>query len=127
MDIVTILILMALFYLVPELLKRGKPKTYEYPQIPDRVPPPDTIPPPGPLKGEGKTVSAVESDIIQLALPPRPEVHPPVEVNPLLPTSEESSWQGRLDQATVLNGIIFAEILQPPRAKRPLRPPVCRR
>ncbi|MBC8014193.1 MAG: hypothetical protein H7X79_00415 [Sporomusaceae bacterium] len=32
---------------------------------------------------------------------------------------EASSWNGKLDHNILVNGVIFAEILQPPRAYRP--------
>jgi hypothetical protein len=32
---------------------------------------------------------------------------------------ETSVWQGKLTEERVINGVIFAEILQPPRAYRP--------
>ena len=47
-DIVVPLILMVVFYLVPEILKkRRKAEEYKYPEIPDSVPPPspDRLPP----------------------------------------------------------------------------------
>jgi hypothetical protein len=42
-----------------------------------------------------------------------PESGPPATV-----TAEWSPWQAGLDRTAVLNGIIFAEILRPPRAKQ---------
>jgi hypothetical protein len=120
MDIVTIVILMALFYLVPELLKRRRPKTYEYPEIPDRVPPPGTVPPPVSAKiGEKITVSP--PDKTQLAVPPHPKVQL-LDLPVAATVAEYSPWQVNLDQTTVVSGIIYAEILQPPRAHRPFRP-----
>ena len=32
---------------------------------------------------------------------------------------EKSAWRGKLDSNMIVNGVIFAEILQPPRAYRP--------
>jgi hypothetical protein len=118
MDIVTLLILMALFYLVPELLKRRRPKTYEYPQIPDRVPT-ETMPSPAPVK-TGENVAVSFADKTELAVPPHPKVQP-LDLPVAAAVAEYSPWQASLDQASIVNGIIFAEILQPPRAFRPLR------
>lgn len=118
MDIVTLLILMALFYLVPELLKRRRPKTYEYPQIPDRVPMPETVPPPAPGKAD-ETPAVPYAYAAESAAPFQPEVRPGESKVP--GPAEGTLGPLRLDQAEVVNGIIYAEILQPPRALRPMR------
>ncbi len=34
---------------------------------------------------------------------------------------EVSPWEGKLNESVILNGVIFAEILQPPRAYRPFK------
>lgn len=34
-------------------------------------------------------------------------------------SGEKGGWRGKMDANTVINGVIFAEILQPPRAYRP--------
>lgn len=52
---------------------------------------------------------------------------PEVELPPVLTNvqsishveEEKTAWRGKLDQKTIVNGVIFAEILQPPRAYRP--------
>ncbi|QJW47228.1 hypothetical protein HA075_16375 [bacterium BFN5] len=36
------------------------------------------------------------------------------------PVQQESAWEDKLEPSLVVNGFIFAEILQPPRARRPL-------
>jgi len=33
---------------------------------------------------------------------------------------EKPAWQGAVDRQAIINGFIFAEILQPPRAYRPI-------
>lgn len=118
MDIVTLLILMALFYLVPELLKRRRPKTHEYPQIPDRVPA-ETMPSPAPVK-TGENVAVSFADKAAVAVTAQHEARP-AEIMAVPSLVDEPPRLVRLDQAAVVNGIIFAEILQPPRAFRPLR------
>lgn len=155
-DIIVPLILMVVFYLVPELLKKKRrQEEYKYPDIPDGrpAPTPDRAPPPGerPRPAEAKRPEVKPPapgrvpPVPDIVLPPVPEerprpavVHRPPEptVRPAetvaaakLPPAlavpafaEAQPWAGRLDRAAVLNGIIFAEIIQPPRAKRPMRP-----
>jgi hypothetical protein len=120
MDIVVILILMAVFYLVPELLKRRRPKTYEYPQIPDQVPPPETAPVPAAVK-ISQQITASFANESGLAAPPQPEF-PSLEDKAAPSLADYSPWRVRLDQTAIVSGVIYAEILQPPRALRPLRP-----
>jgi hypothetical protein len=36
------------------------------------------------------------------------------------PVQQESAWEDKLEPSLVVNGFIFAEILQPPRAMRPM-------
>lgn len=43
------------------------------------------------------------------------------------PVQEKSGWSNKLDPSFVVNGVIFAEIIQPPRAMRPLEPRFARR
>lgn len=43
------------------------------------------------------------------------------------PVQEKSGWSNKLDPSFVVNGVIFAEIIQPPRAMRPLEPRFSRR
>jgi hypothetical protein len=141
---------MLLFYLVPELLKKKRrQEEYKYPEIPDQVPPPvpDRVPPPAERRQEEPPVlppvPARRPDVVPPPAAeerPRPVavVHRPPEPRaksvepdyvlgedpaaPVAAAAEPRPWDGRLDQAAVVNGIIFAEIIQPPRCKRPLRP-----
>ncbi|WP_143005907.1 hypothetical protein [Sporolituus thermophilus] len=54
------------------------------------------------------------------AMPVKPQLPPEVHVPALTKAPETSPWEGKLNNALLVNGVIFAEILQPPRAKRPL-------
>lgn len=132
MELIIWLVLMAVFYLVPELLKRRrKPEEYEYPEIPDRVPPPEAKAPAPPPKVKPAPAATT----------PKAVYLPPVAAAPTSPgafvamddtlhhlgqepktaavvTAEHNPWRGDLDQASVLNGVIYAEILQPPKALR---------
>ncbi|BBB92786.1 MAG TPA: hypothetical protein PKA28_02825 [Methylomusa anaerophila] len=127
MDVLIPLLLMVLLYVVPELLKRRKTKEYEYPDIPDT---PDTkIPPemantPTPIhKMEQVNQEEPVGDLSAYASHPFAAANnmpPPVNI----PQVREviSPWREKLTSQTIANGIIFAEILLPPRAYRPIYP-----
>lgn len=106
MDFAYILLLMAILYLLPELLRRRKPKQYEYPDIPERVPQPQAV------KKEQRAQPEIRRPAAAPSLVMPDPVHVPV-------TKEESPWQGQINLGVIQNGYIFAEIIQPPRAYRP--------
>ncbi|MBP2653861.1 MAG: hypothetical protein H6Q73_1430 [Firmicutes bacterium] len=112
MDIVWVIIFMVVFYLVPLLLKSRQPKKYEYPDVPRRVPPPGGTP-----QTEVKSPEVLTTGLGQL--PDRQVVQTPI-LPTEIPVSIDNSacWQGKLSQEVVLNGIVFAEILKPPKALR---------
>ena len=125
MDSLLPLLLMLLLYLVPELLKKRKqPKEYEYPEIPDKVPPPVVLKPkttePGykPALQPGLDYHADTGET--WALPQKTVVTMPAPVVVPHTTETVSPWQGRLSPQLVQNGFVFAEIIQPPRAYRPI-------
>ena len=60
--------------------------------------------------------SAEARQRLRTAMPP--EVHVPSTV------VKDGAWHGTIDRSLVLNGIIFSEIIGPPRSKQPV--PVCR-
>ena len=148
-DIIVPLILMAIFYLLLEILKRKRrQEEYKYPEIPGEVPPPVETRPPAeerrPAERPLPQPAPARVPMPDIVLPPADEerprpvfVHRPPEPNPkpvepnYMPketpvaaaADEACPWDGRLDQAAVVNGIIFAEIIQPPRCKRPLHSP----
>jgi len=106
MDIIWVIIFMVVFYLVPLLLKSRQPKKYEYPDVPRRVPPPEVVLPAVLTTNLG--LEPVEKSVQSKVLPPR-----------ITDTMDNSvGWQGNLSQDAVLSGIIFAEILKPPKALR---------
>ena len=106
MDFAYILLLMALLYLLPELLRRKKPKQYEYPDIPERVPQPQAV----------RKAQHAQPEIRRPAAAPPLVMPDPVHM-PI--SKEESPWQGQINMGVIQNGYIFAEIIQPPRAYRP--------
>jgi hypothetical protein len=129
MELILWLILMAAFYIVPEILKRRrKPEEYEYPEIPDRVPPPETKAPaakpkekPAPVKTMSEPVYLPPVSATAGAFAAMPDMLYHLAEEPktaAVTMSEYVPWQGRLDNASVLNGVIYAEILQPPKALR---------
>jgi hypothetical protein len=111
MELKYLLLLMALLYVLPELFRR-RPKKYEYPQIPE----------PTPRKAPAETIQAAPSVSISKQPVSAPVLFMPPEVH--IPSNEEeiSPWQGQLSPAMIQTGYIFAEVLQPPRAYRPITP-----
>lgn len=111
---------MFIMYIVPELLKRRKQqKEYKYPDIPDKVPQPVEMKPQH-VEITKKTQFADYDLPKNAAIHQKPTVPMPAPV--VVPHSIETElpWQGKLSPQIVQNGLIFAEILQPPRAYRPI-------
>ncbi|WP_425057567.1 hypothetical protein SCACP_20830 [Sporomusa carbonis] len=118
------LLLMLVLYLVPELLKRRKqPEEYKYPEIPDKpLPPSDISSTDVKIKAipqETVFEQAPEPKNIWPVIPKAPVVMPSTGNVPKI-TDSVSPWQGKLSPQMVQNGLIFAEIIQPPRAYRPI-------
>ena len=122
MDILMPLLLMLVMYLLPELLKRRKqPKDYEYPDIPETVPQPADI---KPVEIKSKPISQAAGYLTETApktsiIPPKP-LHMPAAVDVPHFIEPVSPWAGKVSPQMVQNGLIFAEIIQPPRAYRPI-------
>lgn len=124
MDTLIPLLLMLLLYLIPELLKRRKqPKEYKYPDIPDKIPLPVEMKS-KPVEIKAKQVQPAlntaqhTSENSEISQKPTVTMPPPVTVPHTTETG--SPWQGKLSPQIVQNGLIFAEIIQPPRAYRPI-------
>jgi len=123
MDALIPLLLMLALYLVPELLKKRKnPKEYQYPDLPDREPQSIEI---KPAKGTFKHIPQLITEPAVAALKktagsPQTVVSMPAAVNMPHTIEPVPPWQGKLSPQTVKNGLIFSEILQPPRAYRPI-------
>lgn len=108
MDFVIIVIVMLVLYVVPELLRKRRPQKYEYPDIPQPV----QVKMPSEMSLQNKTeVKHHEGVKPTFVMPPEVSI-PSVQ--------EKSPWQGKFNNTVLYNGIIFAEILQPPRARRPM-------
>lgn len=120
MDFKWVILIMLLLYVLPEIFKR-RPKKYEYPDIPQPVPQqvPQPVPQPAAIPAtvlsKGSAWAMPQAKVKQGM--PMSEVAPPMQVLHL--NEQGGSWQGNLNHASVINGFIFAEVLQPPRAARP--------
>lgn len=107
MDIIIPILLMLVLYLVPELLRRGKPKKYEYPEIPE---PPVDMPSIPPVK--------VSKPVV---LPVYPEVViPQAAVSPASIDKAGGAPGLSVERNMLLQAVIYSEILQKPRAYRPI-------
>jgi len=109
MEIIIPLLFMAIFYLGPALLKRYRAQQNAQSAIP------------APLNSEIRNASPKIKEVADLKS--TTELHSTMVVDNLqsVPSvvEEQSAWRGKLDQNSIANGVIFAEILQAPRAYRP--------
>jgi len=124
---------MAALYIIPELFKSKKSKEYEYPEIPE-IPDPTDIPQKPKPKMQSVPASTNKDLAYQYskAIKATGSVHlnnyplPPKVSNSeaAAPTQalveKQNEQKAQIDQAVILNGIIWAEVLLPPRAHRPL-------
>lgn len=115
MDILIPLILLAVLYLVPELLRRRKPKEYKYPEIPNAPNPPAKLP-----KAEAPLAFSEKTKSTGFAVKPQEnnvgKKPSPVTTN----DATAANTPFHLDNTALVNGVIWSEILQPPRAYRPM-------
>lgn len=121
MELLAIVIFALLLFAIPEMF-RAKKQKYEYPELPE----PEQGLQRTPLYYEGEGVSAEHSfqnttteGVSQEWAGQTAHAMPGV-VNLAAQAAEENPWSGQLDLPKIVNGVIFAEILQPPRAKRPV-------
>lgn len=66
---------------------------------------------PSPQKMQKKVHAANTTQVQSTAVPK-------LQKSPVI-TEEQAAWQGKLDHDMMINGVIFSEVLQPPRAYRP--------
>jgi len=113
MDILVPLLILAVLYLVPELLRKRNPKNYKYPEIPNEPSvqvniPKATIPAALNEKANSSSIDAKYQDNnVSSSYAKTNDVH----------GANESFHD---DNNALVNGVIWSEILQPPRAYRPL-------
>ncbi|MCE5284737.1 MAG: hypothetical protein LLG02_02660 [Pelosinus sp.] len=112
METIIIIGLMVLVYIVPEIMRKANKKEYKYPDIPQTKPKPKYeegmkhlphIPPAAANMLPAKALVKEKS-----VMPPAVEVPNFIEQQPV---GSNSVW---------INGVIMAEVLQAPRARRPL-------
>lgn len=123
MESLIVIILGLLLFVIPELF-RSKKQKYEYPEIPD--PEQEMHRPPIYYESEGvnashgpnETTEGVSLEWEKQMFKHKVEMPAAVDIPPQL--EEENPWTGQLRLPSVVNGVIFAEIMQPPRAKRPV-------
>ena len=106
MDILVPLLFMAVFYLGPAILKRYRAKESAQVAIPEQINNEMMNEPP-----KMQNEVSMDSDI---ELPAIMHVG-----NKQSASGGQSAWHGKLDPTIITNGVIFAEILQAPRAYRP--------
>ncbi|MEN6566662.1 MAG: hypothetical protein ABFC57_10185 [Veillonellales bacterium] len=124
MELLIVVVLLAILYLVPELLRRRKsPAEYKYPDIPAKTPPTKK----DHRQQPAQRVPALQDTYQQTVMPAAEQASQinqaavmPLEVSKPFFLPGSSAWQGKLDRNAVINGVIFSEILQPPRAYRPV-------
>lgn len=97
-----IVVLMALLYIVPEIIRKTKNKEYKYPEFP-KPKQPTITPMPHPVP-ELKADKPIKPSVV---------MPPPVDVPDFIDERPE------LSQNAWAQGLIMAEILNPPRARRP--------
>jgi hypothetical protein len=120
MEWIFVIVLGLLLFAIPELLRSKNKRKYEYPEIPD----PEQQMYRRPLSYEGEGVGrealkeTTEGKRMEWENPG--QVVGPVLVGVSPHVEEGNPWNGQLCLPRVVNGVIFAEILQPPRAKRPV-------
>jgi len=110
MDILIPLLLMAIVYLGPALLKRYRAQINPQPVVPELINTEimSALPTNKSLPAYMGRTSELQSTMVAGKRQSAPAV-----------VEEQSAWRGKLDQNMIINGVIFAEILQAPRAYRP--------
>lgn len=111
MDILIPLLLLAVLYLVPELLRRKKNTEYKYPEIPNQQEQSKNMTHAIPALSEKAKVTSLEA---------KPQ-DSSINLKPTTISQPSVAAESRIDNTALVNGILWSEILQPPRAYRPLR------
>lgn len=122
MEFIIFVALMVVLYLVPELLRRRKPKEYQYPDIPAPSQPPE----PAPAEQPGKFADHTDHTAVfsaaheaQTDQPYQSQNRPETAAIAGIGHAFQSSpWQGRMDRTAIVSGFVFAEIVGPPRARQ---------
>lgn len=108
MDIIIALLFMISAFLMPKLWKEYMLKVNQYPQGRNQ----------GGVRAEEETI--LTDEIITEITSDSATHMGNIQVSDITPAvTERAVWQGKMDVNAVINGVIFAEIVQPPRAYRP--------
>ncbi len=111
MDLFIPVLFLAIFYLGPVLLKQYRAKNNIPPLVPEKVHAKMMSVPPKIKKIPAYKESTMKVKVATVV--DKIERHPTIREVP-------TGWQGKLEQTMLVNGVMFAEILQPPRAYRPM-------
>ena len=116
MELKWLLLVMFILYVVPELFKRRKPKKYEYPEFPEAKPAeqPATV-----ERSPARAFQIISSSFETKLHSDSPGIVTAAPMQ-LIDIGTTNSWNGKLAQHEVINGFIYAEIMLPPRALRPI-------
>jgi len=118
MELKFIFLIISLFYFLFDFLNKAKTKN-QAPPIPEQPDPVlQDIPKKNPLpvlKQKSAVASTVKA-LVPDAVPAKAKHQSAAPQS----VQTESGWEDKLQPSLVLNGVIFAEILQPPRAMRPI-------
>ncbi|CUH94155.1 putative membrane protein [Propionispora sp. 2/2-37] len=115
MDILLLIVFTIALYVLPELFRRKRPTEYKYPDIPEPEPQPDT-----------KPEKTAEEPIIKDELIKNWVVAPKIKEQSILMSDMKKTESlpvvqtEKLAYPILVNAMIYSEILQKPRAYRPI-------
>jgi hypothetical protein len=113
MEFKFIFVLITLVLFLADLWTKAKSKLPPQPEQPLPVPEQPDLPKqkPAPVFNQAKPADSVN---VPEYAPINIDTQRPAETKP-------AGWDNKLEPSLVLNGIIFAEVIQPPRALRPIQ------
>lgn len=112
MDILVPLLILAVLYLVPEILRKKNAKNYKYPEIPNE--------PSVQVNFPKAAIPAALNENENSASMDAKHQDNNVSFSCAKPNEEGANEAFHVDNNALINGVIWSEILQPPRAYRPL-------
>lgn len=119
MELKYFFLIISIIYFIFDFFNKAKTQHQE-PPIPEQQQPDpvlNDIPKKNPLP-----VLKQKAVVASTAIAPAPASSPAKAKLQLAPqpVQQESAWEDKLEPSLVINGLIFAELLQPPRARRPI-------
>ena len=109
MDIFILLLIMVIFYVGPAILKHYHAQQDAQSALAERL---NTEMLNTPPKINKEVYIASDNEVHSTMVVEKLQSAPTV-------VEEQSVWRGKLNQNMIINGVIFAEILKPPRGYRP--------